>query len=477
MVVRTGGQMRFSTGVNAATGWAGTTLRAAVGDLTGDGKGDLVAKVGSNPVQLYPGTGSGTFGAPTRTYPGLAPLDMVTAVGDFDGDGTNDLVGRVASTRELRLYPGRTSGAFGTPVRLASSWGYVLTTGVGDLDGDGHPDLVARSGDTLSLIRGTGTGLRAAVALPGSWKGFDVVTGRGDLTGDRVPDLVARDAATKDIWVYPGNGAGGFGQRLGRFVGFSATKWFMVGGNFAGSGAPDVVGLGRDGATLRVFPNSGRTNLGTLRDTGIVLDGINLLLNVGDWDADGRGDVMYRVASTGAMVLRRGLGNDRFAAPVVAAQGWNGVTLVAAVGDTTGDGYPDLMGRGSDGRIRIYPSNGSTGFKAGYVAYSAISGDRQVGAGLVNGDGAPDNLVRRTDGTLWLWSGNGPGGLMRGTQVGSGTAGYSWFKSIGDLDGDGRVDVVARDRSGALWMMPGTSSGLAPRRLVGTGFNAYDYAG
>ena len=477
VVVRTGGQMRFDAGTAASTGWGAASLRAAVGDVTGDGIGDVVAKLGDGPVSLYPGDGRGRVLPASRSYDRFDALDQLTGVGDFDGDGRNDLVGRVASTKQLVLYPGRSDGGFGAGVQLARTWDHDLTTGVDDLDGDGHPDLVVRTGSTLSFVPGTGTGLRAARALPGSWNGFDVVTGRGDLTGDKVPDLFARGSSGKQTWIYPGDGAGGFGPRLGPFTRFAAAKWLVVGGNLAGSGSRDVIGLGGDGSTLRVFPNSGRRNLGAQVDTGIVLDDVNLVLNVGDWDADGYGDVMYRVASTGDMMLRRGLGGDRFAAPVRAATGWGRTTMVAPVGDATGDGFPDLMGRGADGSMRIYPSNGRTAFRPGYVAHSSIAADRQVGVGLFDGDGAPDNLLRRSDGTVWLWPGNGPGGLMTGRQVASGAQRYSWFKGIGDLDGDGRADVVARDSAGSLWLLRGTSTGLAARRLVGTGFGAYDLAG
>jgi hypothetical protein len=478
MIVRTSGQVHFLSGSNAASGWGATTLRAAVGDITGDGKGDVIAKVGDGAVSLYPGDGAGHLKAPVRTYVGMAALDVITGVGDFNGDGRNDLVGRVASNHDLLLYPGHAAGAFGKPVRIARGWDYDRTVGVDDLDRDGHRDLVARSGATLYLLRGTGSGLRARVALPGSWKGYDVVTGRGDLTGDRVPDLMVRSSSgTHPTWIYPGDGKGGFGRRLGGYTRFSKVKWFLAGGNLAGTRPLDVVGLGADGRTLRIFANSGRRNLGKVVDTGMVVHRTNLLLNAGDWDADGYGDVIYRVPATNSLILRRGLGQDRFAPPVKIATGWNSVSMVAAVGDTTGDGYPDLMGRGADGNIRIYPSNGRTGLKPSYVAHSSIAADRQVGVGLFNGDGAPDNLLRRSDGSVWLWSGNGPGGLMDGRQVAGGAKGYSWFNGIGDLDGDGRADVVARDGSGALWLLRGTSAGLAPRRLIGTGFGIYDYAG
>ena len=477
VIVRTGGQVSFQPGITGATGWSGATLRAAVGDVTGDRRGDVIAKVGSQPVRLYPGAGGGKLSAPTRTYDAFASLDVMTGVGDFDGDGRNDLVGRVASTRDLRLFPGRADGTFGTSRLLARDWEYDVTTGVDDLDRDGHRDLVARKGAVLSLFRGTGTGLRAPVTLPRTWSGYDTVSGRGDLTGDRVPDLLVRSATSKQSYVFPGDGEGGLEPRLGPFGRFSATRWLMFGGNLAGTGAADVIAVGKDGVSLRVFPNSGRRNIAAQVDTGIVLDDINLLLNVGDWDADGHGDLMYRVASTGSLMLRRGLGGDRFAAPVRVAASWNGASLVAPVGDATGDGFPDLMARGSSGDFRIYPSNGSTGFRSSFSAHSAISANGQVGVGLFDGDGAPDNLLRRTDGSVWLWRGNGPGGLTTGRQIASGAQGYSWFRGIGDLDGDRRADVVARDSAGWLWLLRGTSTGLDTKRLIGTGFGVYDYAG
>lgn len=474
--VRTDGQVFFLAPRNARTGWRSVPLRA-LGDVTGDGVADLVARVNGGPVSLHPGNGSGGFGAATRTYSGMSGFDQLTGVGDFDGDGRDDVVGRVAETKALVLYAGLGEGRFKARVTLAARWDHDLTTGVDDLDGDGKADLVVRDGDTLSLVPGTGRGLRAPRALPGSWSGFDVVTGRGDLTGDGEPDLVARARSSKVTWIYPGNGSGGFQPRLGGYTRFGGVDWLAAGGNVVGSRAVDLVGLHGGQDALKVFPNTGRRNVARHVDTGIRIDDLNLLLNVGDWNADGFGDFMYRKKSTNELMLRLGQGADRYAAPVRVATGWGRVVLVAGVGDVTGDGFPDLMGRDGSGAVRIWPSNGRQGFAGSYVAHSSISGDRQVGIGLMTPDGAPDSLIRRTDGSVWLWAGNGPGGLTTGRKVASGASAYSWWKGIGDLDGDKRPDVVARDKAGNLWLMRGTATGLAPRRMVAPGFGIYDFAG
>lgn len=478
VVVRTAGQTRFVPSVKAGTGWGGMDLVVPVGDVTGDGRADVVARVASTKVaRLYAGTSTGALQYTGRTYTRFTGVDQLVGVGDYDGNGTNDLVGRVASTRRLALFPGSAGGAFGAGKILASGWDYDLTAGVDDLDGDGRADLLARSGDTLYLVPGTRNGVAARVALPGTWSGYDLITGRGDATGDGRPDLIARSRSTRLTVIFPGTGRGGFGVPLGPFDTFKTVSTLALAGQFAGTKHADILAL--DAAkNLTVFASNGRQNLGRAVDTGVDVRGMNLLLNVGDWNGDGIGDFMARQKSDGALLLYLGLGGTRFASPVKAGSGWNSVSLVAGVGDVTGDGFPDVMGRTSKGVAMIWPGNGDRGFKAGYRAKSSIAGIAQLSLGLVDGDGAPDNAVRQSDGSLLLWRGNGPGGLLTATKLAGGVKGFNQLRGIGDLDGDGRADAVARlGKTGQLWLFPGTASGLGQRRLIGTGFDAYNLFG
>jgi hypothetical protein len=404
----------------------------------------------------------------------FSEVDQLVGVRDLTGDGRSDLVARTTADKALWVYPGNGSGGFRNRQRLAASWGaYDLTAGAGDLNGDGRNDLVARSRGKLYLVPGTARGIGAPVALPGGFGHYSLIAGGGDLTGDGSDDLLVKARGNRQVFVLPGDGHGRLTPRLGPFGQFKGYDFLAPAGHLAGDPSTDLVGRNAKGRLLVLAHNGGK-NLEAVSDTGLVLPGANLMLNVGDWNGDGLSDLIVRTPS-GKLVLRPGNGRGGFGSPVLVAKGFRGVDLLAAVGDITGDGYPDLMGQPRGKAMRIYPGDGAHGLLASYVAHSSIRSNRHTGLGLWDADGSPDSLLRRADGTLQIYRGNGPGGLLNPLRVNPGAKAYDWLVSVGDATGDSRPDVVARHaKNGTLWLLAGTRKGFAAPRMLAPGFGRYD---
>ncbi|MGW4518671.1 N-acetylmuramoyl-L-alanine amidase [Streptomyces sp. NPDC004393] len=149
----------FKARVKAGYGWGGYTM-LGMGDLTGDGKPDLLARDSSGNLYVYPGTGSTTspFGPRIKAGYGWGAYTMVNC-GDLTADGKPDLLAR-DSSGNLYVYPGTgsTTSPFGPRTKVGSGWGGYTLVGPGDVNGDGKPDLVARdSSGNVYLYPGTGS--------------------------------------------------------------------------------------------------------------------------------------------------------------------------------------------------------------------------------------------------------------------------------------------------------------------------------
>lgn len=239
LTLNTSGGLTFHSGTGTGkfgdkytgTGWPTTITAIPFGDLSGDRCNDVLVRYSSGALRLYkPGCGAAV--KPSTSYTTLATsgwtqYNALTSPGDVSGDGRPDLIARNSSTGAVYLYKGTSDGRLASRVKLYDNWkGYKKIVGTGDITGDGKADLLAQdTSNNLYRYNGRGDGTFAArVKVLSNWGGsYNTVVGVGDITDDGRPDLVSRDTSG-NVWRNSGDGKGSFGPRAQIASGWSGYK-------------------------------------------------------------------------------------------------------------------------------------------------------------------------------------------------------------------------------------------------------------
>lgn len=334
------------------------------------------------------------------------------------------------------------------------------------------------------LVTGADTGLvtiddepvGAGTRIGNGWLAMDMVTIGPALLGGSTRDMIAREAATGRLWIYHGNGAGSFRGRTALGFGWGAMEH---------------------------------------------------VLSPGDFDGDGRGDLIAIEAGTGRMWFYPGNGALKFGPRRQIGNGWQEVQAAATTSDITGDGIPDVVGILDNGQVKVYAGSGRGTFRSTTLVGTVTA---PVDALLVPGDltfdGRADIVMRDTAGDRMImlpargplkfgaptaWGGGGDWGDMHTMLSGAGWRGVSgrsilgidnegYFyeypaKStvtlssrvssldtatpsdvvvVGDVVGDGLADVVTKGEDGFLWLHEATSGGsFAAPVLIGSGWTNF----
>jgi uncharacterized repeat protein (TIGR01451 family) len=296
----------------------------------------------------------------------------VATVGDFNGDAMADLawVRQADHLAELQFFNGITAVGGGVIANnpFDMSWNIVAE---GDFNGDGKTDLAwQRQSDGLAEIQllngttGIGGGTISNNVFGAGWN----VAGAGDFNGDGKADLVWRRASDglTEVQFLNGNRAVGGGAIANNPFDMS---WNIVAkGDFNGDGKTDLVWQRQSDGLAEIQLLNGTTGIGGGTISNNAFGAGWNVAGAGDFNGDGKADLVWRRASDGLTEIQFLNGNTAVGGGAIANNAFDASWNVAGVGDFNGDGMADLVWRrASDGLIGVQFMNGNTAIGGGIM--------------------------------------------------------------------------------------------------------------
>ena len=490
-------------------GWPQTTL---IADLNLDGHLDLALTSSAGAVWLMPGNGDGSF-APAYEASASSGASGA-AVGDFDQNGIPDLVFGEYWQDRASVLLGTAAGQFGPPIHLPAGFHPTDVT-IGDWNEDGHSDLVIANGgvrcDCCYVIVGdstvtmyTGNGDGSFTPAPSIETGLYPTSVRlADMDMDQHVDLVVGHDPWGGVICFAGGAvspehgdkarshplsstapSGILGHDPERYPGlsifrghgdgsFDTTPWFrtleagrdLAVGDWNQDGRPDLMASHKELHNLSVYLGGSRA---FAESPAVSVSDLPDGLLSADVDGDALPDLAIACWTAGTVDVVRNVGNRTFAAPVQVPVGLHPADLASA--DFNSDGIVDfavgLFGTADssqsspqDGELVILRGTGSGQFSL--VARLETGGHvSSVRVGDLNADGRPDIVVGHTipaSLATFITDANGHPQRTHTLELDP----THWLPTIGlaDFTGDGIFDVAVPLGTDGVTVLPGRGDG------------------
>jgi hypothetical protein len=335
-----------------------------------------------------------------------------------------------------------------------------------DFNSDGVPDVAIVNkyidgflvDGSVTVLKGDLSGrytLASNQVIAGSstWAAID------DFNKDGIPDVAAVNYTS--VMILLGNGTGGFQPRITIPVGFDAIHVAVA--DMDADGASDLVltqqYIGQPNGRITVMRGNGAGGFSAMTPGVVGQDPRGAV--TGDFNGDGKKDVVAGSNLSNNITFLPGLGNGTFGASTVSGIGAS--SLFFAASDLDGDGNLDLIATGETVGREIVVLRGAGDGTFGVMSYVplAINSPRNPLLCDFDRDGKLDLAVPNAgSGDVLLLYGNGNGSFDAPLSLG--VDGSPAHGQVADIDQDGRCDVVTANDASVSALLG------SPRRVLGT---------
>lgn len=338
--------------------------------------------------------------------------------------------------------------------QLIATGSAPITVVEGDVNGDGKPDLVYSdyNGSVLNLHVLLNQGNGVFQPAPGSFGPISQLGmfALGDVNQDGKPDIVLNfvNGSTPSLAVALGNGDGTFqpfilsplsSYNSNSFIPSIPEVSALVVADMNGDGIQDVLFSDISGYQMWICLGD---NTGHFTQT-TELNDLNPTFQVflGDFNHDGKTDVIGFESSGARAAVWLSNGNTTFAAPVYYSGPDNIQGMVLK--DIDGDGQPDMVVNGFDNVLRVLHGNSDGTFTATFSLPVPVGADGMFPGPLdvddFNHDGVPDIALESLDGVHILIR---EGGFTFKPFPPAPVSDFPGTAAIGDLNQDTNIDFV-----------------------------------
>lgn len=323
------------------------------GDFNGDGRGDYVHAVqNSDYIHTWMSVGDGTFTVGTfRPWTGYAIPNGQWFTADFNGDGNTDILHAVHNSDYVHTWFSRGDGTF--DVTTFRPWrDYAIPNGVwliGDFNADRRADIFHGVLNTdyshTWFSQGNGT-YNVTTFRP--WTGYAIPNGlwrSGDFNDDGRADLLhaVNNSDYVHTWFSQGNGTYNV-TTFRPWVDYAIPNGVWNLGDFNSDGRADVLHSVQNSDYVHTWfsQGNGTYNVTTFRPwIGYAIPNGEWL--IGDYNGDARADVVHAVLNSDYVHPWFSQGNGNFS--VSTFRPWTGYTISSGVwnaADIDGDNRTDL---------------------------------------------------------------------------------------------------------------------------------------